>query len=148
MAPPTSLVFIAAGRTRSAFAGETVDSDDPVAFEWRVPAAQVDVVRNSLKFDGHETSEQDARGLPLLVIFIGLALLPYLAKSILTLQRQLNYGGVVLDTRGPTIIITHDKALDGGIILIVSPDGTKIVERNEITDPAALMNAMRSSAKK
>jgi hypothetical protein len=41
-----------------------------------------------------------------------------------------------VDTRSKVVKITHDRALDAGVILIVSKEGTKIVERDEITDPA------------
>jgi hypothetical protein len=117
-------------------------ADQPVAFEWRVPAAQVDIVRTNLQYQGQETPQTDSRGVPVLIVFVGVTLLPYLAKAILTVQRQIASGGVVVDTRSELVKITHDKALDAGVILIISNDGTKIIERDEITGPAKLIDAI------
>lgn len=123
-------------------------ADQTVAFEWRVPAAQADIVRKNLQYQGEETPQADSRGVPVLVIFVGLVLLPYLANAVLALQRQIAYGGVVVDARSEVVKITHDKALDNGVIVILGKDGTKIVERNEITDPAKLIEAIGKAMKK
>lgn len=130
------------GRVAVAAAGAAESSDQPVAFEWRVPANQVEIVRNNLAYEGQERPQTDGRGVPVLVVFVGLALLAYLAKAVLALQRQIAYGGVLVDTRADPVRITHDKALDAGVILIVGKDGTQIIERNEITDPAQLIEAL------
>ena len=58
------------------------------------------------------------------------------------MQRQIAYGGVVVDTRTDPVRITHDKALDAGVILIVGKDGTQAIERKEISDPAQLIEAL------
>lgn len=130
------------GRAAVAPARAAEPTDQPVAFEWRVPANQVEIVRNNLAYEGQERPQTDGRGVPVLVVFVGLALLAYLAKAVLALQRQIAYGGVVVDTRGDPVRITHDNALDAGVILIVGKDGTQIIERNEITDPAQLIEAL------
>lgn len=122
--------------------------DQRVAFEWWVPAAEVGIVRNNLRYEGKEARQTDSRGVPVLVIFVGLTLLPYLANAVLALQRQIAYGGVVVDTRSEPVKITHDKALDAGVILIIGKAGTKIVERDEITDPAKLVEALGKALKK
>ena len=134
-------------RTTVALARDEEPADQPVAFEWWVPAAQVDIVRKNLEYQGQETPQTDSRGVPVLVVFGGLAFIAYLARAILALQRQIAYGGVVVDTRSEVVKITHDKALDAGVILIVSKDGTKIVERDEITDPAKLIEVMTKAIK-
>lgn len=107
-----------------------------------MPANQVEIVRSNLTYEGRELPQTDGRGVPVLVVFVGLALLAYLAKAILALQRQIAYGGVVVDTRTDPVRITHDKALDAGVILIVGKDGTQAIERKEISDPAQLIEAL------
>lgn len=72
-------------RATVALARAEEPADQPVAFEWWAPAAQVDIVRKNLEFQGQETLQTDGRGVPVLIIFVGLALLPYLAKAILAL---------------------------------------------------------------
>jgi hypothetical protein len=135
-------------QTTSALVRAAEPNDQRVAFEWWVPAAEVAIVRNNLRYEGKETPQTDSRGVPVLVIFVGLTLLPYLANAVLALQRQITYGGVVVDTRSEPVKITHDKALDAGVILIIGKDGTKVVERDEITDPAKLVEALGKALKK
>lgn len=144
----SALVLAVSKRAPIALARGEEPADQPVAFEWWVPAAQVDIVRKNLEYQGQETPQTDGRGVPVLVVFGGLALIAYLARAILALQRQIAYGGVVVDTRSEVVKITHDKALDAGVILIVSKDGTKIVERDEIMDPAKLIEAIVKALKK
>lgn len=135
-------------RASGAWAHAAEPDGERVAFEWRVPAAEVGIVRNNLRYEGKETPQTDSRGVPVLIIFVGLTLLPYLANAVLALQRQITYGGVVVDTRSEPVKITHDKALDAGVILIIGKDGTKVVERDEITDPAKLVEALGKALKK
>ena len=134
-----------AGPTRAA--GEQ-SGEQKVAFEWHAPAAQVSIVRQNLTYSGGETTQTDARGIPLLVIFVGVALIPYLAKAVIELQRQITHGGVVVDARGPMVKITSDKALDGGVIVVVGQDGTTNIERNETDGPAALITAIAGAMRK
>jgi hypothetical protein len=118
-------------------------------FEWQVPQNQVTIVRNSLgHYRGHESVRGNGRTIPLIVIFVGAALLAQLAKAVLSFQRQLTYGGVVIDARAPTLQIRHDKALDVGTIVVVGIDGTKVFDREEIADPTTLIDAIGRLSKK
>jgi hypothetical protein len=120
-----------------------------VPFEWQVPENQVTIVRNSLgPYRGQESVRGDGRTLPPIVVFAGATLLVYLAKAILSLQRQLTYGGVVIDARAPTLQIRHDKALDAGAIVVVGIDGTKVFDREDSADPATLVDAIGRLSKK
>lgn len=122
--------------------------EQKVPFEWHAPAAQVSIVRLNLTYTGGETTQTDGRGVPLLVIFVGVALIPYLAKAVIELQRQIAHGGVVVDARGPTVKITSDKALDGGVIVVVGQDGTTNIERDETDGMAALITAIARALRK
>jgi hypothetical protein len=117
-------------------------SEQMVTFEWQAPAAQASIVRQNLTYTGSETAQTDGRGVPLLAIFVGAVLLPYLAKAVIEVQRQFAHGGTVVDMRGPTVKILSDKALDGGVIVVVRQDGTTSIERNETDGLAALVAAI------
>jgi hypothetical protein len=117
-------------------------NDQPQGFEWRVPSAHFDTVREGLRFDGEVVKEKDAKGLPLIYIFVGIALLPNLAKAILALRREIVHGGVVIDTRGKKIKIDTDKSLPGGVMVLVTPKDTQIYERDEIGNPSALVDVL------
>jgi hypothetical protein len=126
----------------AAGADQGLSGSATVPFEWQAPENQVAIVRNSLgHFQGHETVRGDGRSPPI-VVFVGATLVVYLVNAVLSFQRQLTYGGVVIDARSPTLEIRHDKALDAGTIVVVGTDGTKVYGRDEIADPATLVDAI------
>ena len=101
-----------------------------------------ETVKNELHFEGGITREKDAKGVPLVFIFVGVVLLPYLAKAVLTLRREIVHGGIVIDTRGEKIDIDTDKSLPGGVIVVVTPKGTQLYDRSDIGNPAELVSAL------
>lgn len=118
------------------------DQNRPREFQWRVPVVHFETVKNELQYEGVVTQEKDAKGVPLVYIFIGAALLPYLAKAILALRRETVHGGVVIDTRGDKIDIDTDKKLPAGVIVMVTPEGAKFYEHDEIANPTELVSAL------
>lgn len=129
-------------RPRLLMAQTTSDQNRPRKFEWRVPVVHFETVKKELQFEGVVTQEKDAKGVPLVFIFVGAVLLPYLAKAILALRREIVHGGVVIDTRGDKIDIDTDKRLPGGVIVMVTPEGSKFYERDEIGNPTELVSAL------
>jgi hypothetical protein len=109
---------------------------------WRVPVAHVEIVKDNLRFDGSVINEKDEKGIPLVFVFVGAVLLPYLADAVLALRRDIVYGGVVIDTRGPEIVIENDKRLDSGVIVVITPDGSDFYERDDIEAPNELVAAL------
>ena len=110
-------------------------------FLWRVPEAHFETVKRELTFDGDVQKEQDTKGV-WVFIFIGAVLIPYLAKAILALRREIVNGGIIIDTRNDKIKIDTDKSLPGGIIVLITPEGTTLYERSEISDPSELVTAL------
>jgi hypothetical protein len=109
---------------------------------WRVPKAHLDTVMKNLRFEGTVEKETDIRGAPLVFVFVGAVVLTYLADAVLALRRAMVYGGVVIDTRGPEIVIENDIRLDAGVIVVISPSGVDLYEPNEIGDPSSLAAAL------
>jgi hypothetical protein len=120
----------------------TSTEETPQNFRWRVPVAHVETVKNNLRFDGSVTNEKDEKGIPLMFVFLGAVLLPYLADAVLALRRDIVYGGVVIDMRGSEIVIENDKRLDSGVILVITPDGSDFYERDDIKAPNELVAAL------
>ncbi len=114
----------------------------PIGFVWRVPIAHRETVQRNLLFEGSIKSAKGEKGVPLVFIFAGAVLLPYLADAVLALRREIVYGGLVIDTRGPEIEIKNDKRLDGGVIMVVKPSGTEFYERDQFPDPSELVAAL------
>lgn len=117
--------------------------DQTMQFEWYIPVNQAELVRKSLVYDGNELLQREGRGAPLM-IFIGVVLLTYLAQALLAFQRQIKYGGVIVDTRSDPIKITYDKALDAGVIIVVGRDQNTIIQRNHAVDPETIVRLLRS----
>ena len=81
------------------------ETDKEVSFRWRVPAAQSEIVKNNFEFTGIIETEDDTKGLPLVLIYIGVSLLPSLVDAILTLRQTLVQPGLKIDARGDEIKI-------------------------------------------
>ena len=122
------LFGLAAGRGLPDAAFAAAPEDTPREIRWRVPVAYVDTVRQNLRFQGSVEKEANEKGVGLVFIFVGAVLLPYLADAVLALRRDIVYGGIVIDTRGPEIEIKNDKRLDSGMIVVISPSGTKLYD--------------------
>ncbi len=76
---------------------------------------------------------------PHLEDFVGVVLLPYLAKSILELMRQVEHGGVIIDACGPEIEVETDKRMPNGMVVVRSCKDTDVkVLRDEIEGPSQL----------
>ena len=126
---------------------QSADEDEQMRdFEWRVPKVYFETVKKELKFEGEIKEEhKDVKGFPILYVFVGTVLLTYLAKAVLALRRDIVYGGVVIDTRGEKIEIETDKSLSGGVIVLVTPDGTDMYEIEEIENPSKLVDILKKA---
>ncbi|MFZ1413085.1 MAG: hypothetical protein WAS73_00680 [Defluviicoccus sp.] len=133
---------------RIQFVGAQTSADEAVSFRWRVPAAHYHTVQDSLVFDGKVEQERDTKGLPLVAVLVGVAMLPSLADAVLTLRRKLVQPGLKIDVRGPEIKIEIDPTLPRGMILLVDGSGAKLYEPNQLTVPAELAKAIAAAMSK
>jgi hypothetical protein len=129
-------------------AGKQTAENEPIRFRWRVPTGHYETVKDSLVFDGEIEEERNTKGLPLVFVFVGVALLPSLVDAILTLHRKLVQPGLKIDTRGTEIKIDVDPTLPRGTILLVDASGAKLYEPDQITDPAELAQTLIGSKSK
>lgn len=129
-------------------AGTQTAQNEPIRFRWRVPTAHYETVKDSLVFDGEIEAERDTKGLPLIFVFVGVALLPSLVDSILTLRRKLVQPGLRIDARGTDIKIDVDPTLPRGTILLVDNSGAKLYEPDQLTDPVELVKALAGAMSK
>lgn len=121
---------------------------EPVAFRWRVPSAHYQTVEDALRFEGTVEEERDTKGLPLVFVFVGVALLPSLVDAVLTLRRKLVQPGLKIDARGTDIKIGVDATLPPGTILLCDKTGCKLYEPDQLTDPAKLAEALAGAKAK
>lgn len=130
------------GAAMLVFRGVTAGSkaENRVSFRWMVPEAHRKTVENGLTYDG--AVERAAVKGVVVWVFVGLVLLPYLVQAVIKLQRQLQFGGVVIDTRKDPLAIRVDKRLPRGLIVVIQPDGKVLFERDEVEDPEKLVRAV------
>ena len=119
------------------------EKETPIEFSWRVPEAHLEAVRNNLSFAGEVSEEKGGKAFGLVFVFIGSVFLTHLAKAVLALRQDMVHGGIVIDTRGAKIDIYTDKSLPGGMIMLVTSEGTRLYEREEIGDSEELLSALR-----
>lgn len=114
------------------------DTPGPVKFRWRVPVVHKRTVEESLRYEGTVEEEQDKKGV-FVFVFVGVVLLPYLAKSVLELTRQVEHGGVIVDACGEEVDIATDKRMPSGMVVVRSCEGADVkVHRDEIEAPSQL----------
>lgn len=123
-------------------------SGNQVTFRWRVPSGHFHTVVDCLTFDGEIQEERNTKGLPLVFVIAGVALLPSLADAILTLRRKLVEPGLKIDARGSEIKIDVDSTLPRGTILIVDQSGAKLYEPGQLTEPAEVVKALIGTTSK
>lgn len=123
-------------------------AEEEVRFRWRVPIAHYQTVENNLRFQGTVEQERDAKGVPLVFVFIGFVAMPSLANAILTLRRKLVQPGIKIDGRGTEIKIEVDPTLPRGMILLVDKDGATLYDSGQLADPAELVKALAGAKSK
>ena len=111
--------------------------DQPISFRWRVPEAHKKTIESDLTYDG-TVERADVKGI-VVWVFVGLVLVPYLVQAVIKLQRQIQYGGIVIDTRKAPLDIRVDKRLPRGLIVVIHPDGKVQFERDEVDSPDAII---------
>lgn len=119
-----------------------MERKDQVSFRWRVPSAHYETVEEALVFDGAIEEERGTKGLPLVLIFVGVALLPSLIDVILTLRSKLVQPGLKIDARGREIKIDVDPTLPRGTILVCDKTRCRLYEPDQLATPAELTKVM------
>lgn len=123
-------------RETTAEAGE----DERLSFRLMVPEAHRKTVENELTYEG-EVKKAEGKGV-VVWVFVGLALVPSLVQAVIKLQRQIQYGGIVIDTRKTPLDIRVDKRLPSGLIVVLQPDGKVQFERDEVEGPDKIIESI------
>lgn len=149
----TASVLVAGCTGRSAPTGEQRSPSqrahgEPVTFRWRVPSAHYQTVEDALRFEGIVEQERDTKGLQLVMVFVGVALLLSLVDAILVLRRKLVQPGLKIDARGAEIKIEVDPTLPRGTIVLCDQTRCKLYEPDQLTNPAELVKALADARAK
>ncbi len=112
------------------FSNQSVSAQESqsVNIQWRVPAEQVNTVREELNFEGQVIPDKstitDDRGLPLIYILI-------------EIYKDTKYGGVIVrKNKKGELLIENNANLERGTIIIDQGNEVKIIFR-EKNDPKA-----------
>lgn len=116
----------------------SADDIGTVRFRWRVPTVHKQTVEQNLQFQGTIEPEKEKKGVWVFV-FAGVVLIPYLAKSILEIMRQVEHGGMVVDACGRDIQIETNKNMPLGMVIVRScSDADVKVYHDQIEGPSQL----------
>ncbi|MFM6736093.1 MAG: hypothetical protein ACKPJT_11200 [Microcystis panniformis] len=125
------------------FSNQSVSAQESqsVNIQWRVPAEQVNTVREELNFEGQVIPDKstitDDRGLPLIYILIGAVALGQIATTLLEIYKDTKYGGVIVrKNKKGELLIENNANLERGTIIIDQGNEVKIIFR-EKNDPTA-----------
>ena len=121
--------------------GTSSNDDRQYSFRWHVPEAHKEEVEKTLRFKGESAPEKDNKGI-VVWIFVGLVLLPDLAKAIYNLVQGMKKGGVRIDTRGGKFEIDTDKSLPIGMVAVASDAGTDLYERDDLSTSSELAGVL------
>jgi len=81
----------------------------------------------------------------LVFIFAGAVLIPYLANALISLRDKIERGGVVIDARDTTVKIQIDKALNRGVMVVVTNDGVEIREKDDLPTVKDLIEFIKAA---
>ena len=95
-------------------------ADEPqVQVEWTVPAPQLADVQERLALPAQPVpSKDDTRGPPLFYLLAGAAALPSVVDAIISLYREVIYGGVVIDACNDRLEIHNDRSIPGKVMVV------------------------------
>ena len=114
---------------------------------WHVPKEHVKEVRDDLQFKGKIVGDPnhtpDNRALPLVYLIGGAVALDLVVDTILKVIRHFDQCGIILDTRGGKVDITHDQKIKCGTVVVIDDKGSTLLEEESGSlDKIALVKAM------
>ena len=107
-----------------------VPADATVQIEWELPrryaagvASQLGVPRSQIRPSPHSDA---SRGGGVLVIIVATVLAIALARTIVSIYRDLRYGGLIIQDTPRGLYVRHDRRLPGNIVIIRDRNGTTV----------------------
>jgi hypothetical protein len=110
----------ACGAAMIVLAGQGALADEPqVQVEWTIPAPQMADVQAHLALPAQPIASKDGtRGPPLFYLLAGAAALPSVVDAIISVYRDVIYGGVVIDACNDQIEIHNDRSIPGKVMVV------------------------------
>lgn len=101
--------------------------DTKVKIEWRMPRQQVKIVRERFSSEpqitGDPKTAEATKSLPLVYILVGAVALVELARALLAVYKDAQYGGVIIRSQKGKLLVENAPELPGGTIIIQQPNG-------------------------
>jgi hypothetical protein len=131
--------------------GRTVlaaEQDQSVQFSWELPNSDAKPLARRLGISDKNISPapgtETDRGVPIVVIIVGIVALVVLVKEIIAIYRDLKYGGLVIEDRGKRLVIRNDPRLPGRVIVVKDKRGVAIHELKGDISASELLKALPS----
>lgn len=122
--------------------------EPPLEYKWKVPDVLAEQLRADLKHTGRIEHERGEKGLPVVAILIGAALLPIIVDSIMKLRARLTQPGLIIDTRQKVIQIETSSKVPKGYVLLVSKEGSNLIDSTQLKDSSELTKALATAVAK
>jgi len=128
--------------------------DTKVEIQWRMPRQQVKTVREQFSTEpdikGDPKTVEGTKGLPVVYILVGAVALVELARALLAVYKDAQYGGVIIRSQKGKLYVENNPKLPGGSIIIQQPNGNVDVKFLAQNNPqvSELVKAMEVLGKK
>lgn len=123
-----------------------------IPIEWQMSQHQTLELKRKLAFQGETRAiEQDldgTKGVPLVVLLVGLVAAPRLVDALITAAHDVTCGGVVVLEKQEGLKIDCSKELGHGVIAVKDRRGTEIYRRAKSFDEKSLIELIVSMMKK
>ena len=128
---------------------QTNPATQKLEIEWKVAREQVKKVKKNLHLNGSITGDlktaEPTKGLPLIYIFAGTAVVSHIVKTVITIVKDLTHSGIIIDARGKKLKMYEKKGMNRGEILVIGKDGTHstLHEPTPTFSAESLLNAIK-----
>lgn len=130
-------VAFAYGAALIASTGQGALADESqVQIKWTIPAPQLTDVQERLALPAQPVASKDGtRGPPLFYLLAGAATLPSVVDAIISVYREVIYGGVVIDACNDRMEIHNDRSIPGKVMVVRCADKVVVYASADVKSP-------------
>lgn len=89
--------------------------------------------------------DDDGTAFEPLTVIACVATVPWLTNWVMTLVKNTRRSGVIVDATGSSPLISVNKNIDPGLILIIDSNGSRVVDTRQSVEPPAILSKLFGS---
>ena len=121
-------------------------SENIVSFEWEIPQRYANRAARYLEVGEDRIvpapDAEPVRGGPVVVLILAAVAVIMLARAIISIYRDVRYGGMIVQDVGGRLYIRHDRRLPGRVIIIKDRNGITVRELRGDVNPGDIVRAL------